>query len=282
MLSRNQKEDDKVSSFTRARLDFQGRIFSGLMILIPLGITVFILDFLFNITVGSIVEFLEALPWANEPPRYLINFLAFCLLIVVLYAVGHMTAYMVGRRLIAIGEAILARIPLVKTIYSASKQVVETFSLKDKATTFRAAALVEFPSKGLRSLGFITGTLTDEHGRQCYRVFIPTTPNPTTGYLLIMKPEDVCPTDISIEEACKILMSGGIIFPEDFADRILPPASLLDHFDSAPDAGSDEFIDAPGMVDPETRVTEKAASELGTSHLSQAESSKRRRQRPLT
>ncbi len=250
MLARKRRTDEPVSYVTRARQDFQGRIFSGLMILIPLGITVFILNFLFAITVGSIVELLDALPWENKPKPYVINVLAFFLLIIVLYTVGHMAANMVGRRLIAIGESILTRIPLVKTIYSASKQVVETFSLKDKATTFRAAALVEFPSKGIRSLGFITGTVVDEHGRQCYRVFIPTTPNPTTGYLLVMKPEDVCPTDISIEEACKILMSGGIIFPEDFAHRILPPAASLSHVEPASDAATDEVIDAPGAAPP--------------------------------
>jgi uncharacterized membrane protein len=222
-MVRRRKEDR--SAFARALLDFRGRIISGLIVLVPLGITVFILKFLFDITAGNIADILNGLPWGEDrkPPSYVINILALSVLLLVLYFVGVIAAHMVGRRLIELGEAILARIPLVKSVYSASKQVVDAFSLKDKATTFRAVAFVEFPSKGLRSIGFVTGTLVDENGRMCYRVFIPTTPNPTTGYLLVMHSEDVCLTDFTMEEACKMIMSGGIIFPDTLSSRVMPP-----------------------------------------------------------
>lgn len=78
----------------------------------------------------------------------------------------------------------------------------------------RAVALVEFPSEGLRSIGFVTGTIVDERGRECCRVFVPTTPNPTTGFFLIVPREKVYYTNFTVEEACKVLMSGGIVAPD--------------------------------------------------------------------
>lgn len=227
MLARRKEKLHEMSAFGRARHDIQGRIVSGLFVLVPLGITLFILDFLFGVTVGMIVPLIESVSWAQDMPTYVINILSFSILVLSLYFVGLFATNMLGRRLIELGEAILARIPLVKTIYSASKQVVDAFSIRDK-TAARSVALVEFPSKGIRSLAFVTGTSADEHGRLCYRVFLPTTPNPTTGYLLVMKPEDVVLTDLSVEETCKILMSGGIICPDDLGRRTIPAGAMAE------------------------------------------------------
>lgn len=221
MLNRRKKLEE-MSPLARARHDIQGRIVSGLLVLVPLGITVFILDFLLSLTVGMVRP--AILLFVEEPPKtgswldFTLNVLSLLVLILILYVVGLVAANIVGRRLIGLGESILARIPLVKTIYSASKQVVDAFSIKDKTAGMRAVALVEFPSEGLRSIGFVTGTMLDEKGRECCRVFIPTTPNPTTGYFLIIPREKVYYTQYSMEEACKMLMSGGIVAP----DRIEP------------------------------------------------------------
>ncbi|MDX9975346.1 MAG: DUF502 domain-containing protein [FCB group bacterium] len=214
MLSRRRRR--QMSPFARARHDIQGRVMSGLIVLVPIGITFFILNFLFSVTIGMIkpitMRFLPALP------EYVLNTLSICVLLLALYFVGLFAANFAGRRLIALGEAILARIPIVKTIYAASKQVVDTFSMRDKTSSMRSVALVEFPSAGLRSIGFVTGTILDEHGVECHRVFVPTTPNPTSGFFLIVPKEKVFFTGMNVEETCKMLMSGGIIGPE----RICP------------------------------------------------------------
>jgi uncharacterized membrane protein len=209
MLSRRKRK--QMSPFARARHDIQGRIVSGLIVLVPIGITFFILDFLFSMTIGLIKPITSRVLPAL--PNYVLDILSICVLLLVFYFVGLFAANFLGRKLIGLGEAILARIPLVKSVYSASKQVVDAFSLRDKST-MRTVALIEFPSEGLRSVGFVTGTIQDENGRQCYRVFIPTTPNPTTGYFLIVPPEKVFFTGMSVEEACKMLMSGGIVAPD--------------------------------------------------------------------
>jgi len=122
----------------------------------------------------------------------------------------------VGRRLILFGERLLLRLPVVKTIYAASKQVVETFS-SHQTTSFQAVVIVSFPRRESLAIGFITGTLFAPDNRKLYRVFIPTTPNPTSGFLLLMSPEDVQFTDIPIEEGIKMIVSGGMLAPEKYA-----------------------------------------------------------------
>jgi len=114
------------------------------------------------------------------------------------------------------------RLPIVKTIYSASKQVVDAFSVGSK-TTFEAVVMVEYPRRGTYTIGFVTGTIIDPNERKLYAVFVATTPNPTSGFLILFPEEDVCFTDIPVEDGVKMIVSGGMLAPKRFGHRVREP-----------------------------------------------------------
>ena len=196
------------------------RLVSGVIVLIPLAITLFILNLLFT----SLTAFVRPLlrPWLGELPVYSLTLIALAVTAAIIYAVGVVTAHIVGRRLIHWGEALLLRLPIIKSVYAASKQVVDTFSSSSKAS-FKAVVFVEFPRKGSLAVGFITGTLLDPNGQMLYRVFVATTPNPTSGFLLMLPEADLQFTDISVEDGVKMIVSGGMLAPASYQAR--PPLS---------------------------------------------------------
>jgi uncharacterized membrane protein len=205
------------------------RLVSGLLVLIPLAITLFILNLFFS----SLTAFVRPLmrPWVDELPEYSLTLIALFVTAALIYLVGLITTYMVGRRMIQWGETLLLRLPIVKSVYSASKQVVETFSSSTKAA-FKAVVLVEFPRRDSLAIGFITGTILNPEGQTLYRVFVATTPNPTSGFLVILPEVEVQFTDISVEDGIKMIVSGGMLAPP--AYRIRPaPLQLVATADSA-------------------------------------------------
>jgi len=198
---------------------FRARLVSGLLILVPLAITLFILDFIINFLTAFVRPLMR--PWVGDLPEYALTLIALAVMVVLIYFVGLVTTHILGRRAIYWGEQILLRLPIVKTVYSASKQVVETFSSSTGAT-FQAVVLIEFPRKGSSAVGFITGTIRNPEGKTLYRVFVATTPNPTSGFLIILPEEDVTFTDISVEDGVKMIVSGGMLAPPSYRTRPAP------------------------------------------------------------
>ncbi len=201
---------------------------AGVLITAPVGITVY-LAWLF-------VRFVDARVTALIPPQFNPeNYLPFALpglgLIVVLALltlIGMLTAGFLGRLLTGFYDALLTRMPVIRGLYGAVKQVVETV-LAQRSHAFRQAVLVEFPRRGLWGVGFITGfpkgevqTVSED---ELINVFLPTTPNPTTGFLLIVPRKDVRPLQMSVEDAIKLIMSGGIVMPAAATDADAPPPS---------------------------------------------------------
>jgi len=132
--------------------------------------------------------------------------------------VGALTAGFMGRLWMRLSERVLAKMPVIRTIYSAVKQILETV-LADQSAAFREAVLIEYPRRGMWAIGFITGrtkgevqNLTED---ECVNVFLPTTPNPTSGFLLFVPKPDIVPLAMTVEEAIKMVISGGIITPPD-------------------------------------------------------------------
>ena len=128
------------------------------------------------------------------------------------------TAGFLGRALIRLGERLVARMPFVRGIYSASKQIIETV-VGQKETSFREVVLMEFPRKGVWTIGFITGVTKGEIQRlvedECVNVFVPTTPNPTGGYLMFVPRRELIPLEMSVEDGIKLVVSCGIVIPAD-------------------------------------------------------------------
>lgn len=188
----------------------RSRLVSGVAVLVPLFITIFILRALFGFTAGILLPILD--PAVDHWPGWARAALALAILILIVFVLGELAAHLVGRRIISLGEAVLLRVPVVRVIYKASRQVVSAFGGKERSA-FRSVVLIEFPHPGMRSIGFVTSSFEKADGSSWRTVFVPTTPNPTTGFLQILPASSVAPTDFSVEEAFQMVMSLGVLSP---------------------------------------------------------------------
>ena len=205
MLSDTKKDlSAKIGKHLRTRL------VSGLIVLIPLAVTLFILNLFFSSLTAFVRPFMR--PWLDEMPEYILTLIALATTVLIVYIVGVVTTHIVGRRLILLGETLLMKLPIVKSVYAASKQVVDTFSSSTKAA-FQAVVLVEFPRRDSLAVGFVTGTILSPAGKTLYRVFVATTPNPTSGFLLLLPEGEVHFTDITVEDGVKMIVSSGMLAP---------------------------------------------------------------------
>jgi uncharacterized membrane protein len=192
--------------------------FAGILVTAPIGITIYLAWSVVTWVDESVLPFL---PPKYNPETYLpfsLPGIGLIVLIVFLTAIGAITAGMIGRMVIGYSERVLTRMPVIRSVYSATKQIFETM-LAQKSAAFREVVLVEFPRIGMWSIGFITGVtegevqeLTDE---EVLNVYIPTTPNPTSGYLCFVARSEVYPLSMSVEEGIKMVVSGGLVCPPD-------------------------------------------------------------------
>jgi uncharacterized membrane protein len=188
---------------------------AGLLVWLPLGATFFVIRLL----VEWMDQSLLLLPDRFRPESLLgfnIPGLGVVLSLVILLLTGLVAANLFGRKLVSLWEQLLSRIPLVRSIYSAVKQLVETM-FTDNSNAFRKVVLVEFPRRGLWTLAFLTndeqGPVQQVTGEQVISVYIPTTPNPTGGYFVLVPQEDVREIDLSVDEGLKLLLSMGAVNP---------------------------------------------------------------------
>lgn len=184
---------------------------TGLLTVLPLLITLLVVKFLFRMIGGLFSPVL--LRFFPETPIWLKYAISFAVLLAFLYGLGLLTGHFLGRWFWGRFESVLLKIPLLRSVYSASREVVQIFSRPEK-NGFREVVFVEFPRPGMKVIGFLTGTLQDEFGHLYFKIFIPTTPNPTTGFLEIVEASSVVRSGLSVEEGIRIIMSGGILGPE--------------------------------------------------------------------
>ena len=196
----------------------RGYFLAGVLITAPIGIT-FYLAWLFITWVDDKVT--PVIPTAYNPETYLpfsIPGLGLVIVAVVLTLVGALTAGMLGRLWVRTSERVLARMPVIRSVYGAIKQIFETILTKN-TEAFSKVVLFEYPRRGSWALGFITGTTEGEiqhlTADEVVNVFLPTTPNPTSGYLLFIPRRELVELDMTVEEGIKMVVSGGIITPPD-------------------------------------------------------------------
>lgn len=202
---------------------FWRHILIGFFTVAPLWVTWLVFDFLFSLLAQTGAPFLRGAarglrPFSGTLADWLINpnvqyVLAALVTLAGLYGVGLLTSVVLGRRLIALMERQFDRLPLVQTIYGATKRFLQ--SLQKPPVTGQRVVLISFPSPEMKAVGFITKVMTDtDSGRQLAAVYVPTSPNPTSGYIEIVAMEDVVLTDWSVEEAMAFVMTGGTNAPE--------------------------------------------------------------------
>lgn len=204
----------------RLKQDLKNDLIAGLLVVIPLATTIWL-----TITVATwVINFLTRIPKQvnpfNDLNPILLNllnlFVGLAVPLLCILLIGLMARNIAGKWLLDVGEQVLQAIPLAGQVYKTLKQLLETL-LKDTNGKFRRAVLVEYPRRGTWSLGFITGNVSSEIqsvlSRPMLSVFIPTTPNPTTGWYVVIPEDEVVNLSMPIEDAFKIIISGGIVTP---------------------------------------------------------------------
>jgi len=248
---------DDVASSSRSLLGcpvitlLRTRVMTGLVTILPVLITFWVVRFIFRIMrdasrwaveallvgphgsellaamglidPGKELETLESMP---APVHWAIAIVSVILTVLVLYVVGALAANVAGRRVVAVLDTLAGRVPLVKSVYRASKQVLSAFS-GDRAHSYLGVALVPFPNESMRAIGFVTSRFEDARtGEELVSIFIPSTPNPTTGFLEIVRGSDLEELDWSLEDTLAAVMSGGTLRPTPVTLRTAAPTAL--------------------------------------------------------
>ncbi len=217
----------------------RSRIMAGLVLVLPIWITIVVVTIVFRIMRDASIWFVIAIllspaghpllaGWGLGPEQladegvdalpvivqWSLSALSVLLTIVALYLLGSVATNVVTTRVFQSTERVLERMPFVKTIYNASKKVLQAVT-SERARPFRKVVLVPFPNKEAHSVGFVTRVGKDQRtGETLYTVFVATAPNPTTGFVMLIRPADVVELDWSVEDAVKAVMSGGVLMPE--------------------------------------------------------------------
>ena len=190
-------------------------LIAGLLVWVPLGVTFLVV----RAVVGFLDKILLLLPAAYQPDNFLgfhIPGLGVILAVLFVVVTGVAVANLLGKRLVAGWESLLARIPIVRNLYAGVKQIMEAVLATD-GQSFRKVLLVEYPRKGVWSLAFLTSNSLEEvqekTPEQVVSIFVPTTPNPTSGFVVMVPEKDVIELDMTVEEGLKMIISMGVVVP---------------------------------------------------------------------
>lgn len=190
-------------------------LIAGILVWLPLGVTVLVVKLFVDLT----DQIMVLVPPAYHPEALLhisLPGVGIVLSLLIILVTGMVAANMFGRRLVAFWESLLARIPLVRSVYSAVKQLAETV-FSPGGQSFRKVLLVEYPRRGLWTLAFQTGTESGEAqlktGHDVINIYVPTTPNPTSGFFIMVPRDQVVELDMSVDEGLKMILSMGVVVP---------------------------------------------------------------------
>ncbi|MCA1944126.1 MAG: DUF502 domain-containing protein [Desulfovibrio sp.] len=197
---------------------FRANILAGVLFLLPILATVFLI----NLLISWVDMSLLLLPVQYRPENYLpvrIPGLGLLLVVLILFITGMFVRNFIGRKLVELGERLMRYIPFVSKVYSWIKQMVDTLLLTS-GKEFKRVVMIEYPRRGIWAMAFVTGVaegeVQDKTNHRVINVFLPTTPNPTSGFYLLVPETDVIPLDMSVEDSMKLIMSGGILVPENY------------------------------------------------------------------
>lgn len=200
---------------------FRQNILAGVLVTVPFALTIFVLYKLGTWIIGLVSaapnKFIGELlnqqnPLVSQTILFAIGLIGALLIVLI---VGAVAKNILGRKLVGFGEYLINKIPLARTIYTATKQIIETIMGRGGMKNLKRVAMFEYPRKGIYSIGFITSTIEDgkyhnQSGRKLVSIFVPTTPNPTSGYYIMLPEEDIKELSISVEDAFRIIMSAGL------------------------------------------------------------------------
>ncbi len=191
-----------------------GYLLAGILITMPLALTAYLLVWIFNWMDGAIQ------PVISQIAGRQITGIGFTVTMVLILLTGFIASFVFGRRLLRFGDSLFGRVPLAGNLYTAIRQITQSFS-EPRKTGFMQVVLIEFPRRGARTIGFITNESSDASGKKLLNVFVPTAPNPTSGFLQIVEESEIIRTDISVDDALKMVVSGGRMSPEEVREKLL-------------------------------------------------------------
>ena len=213
----------------KIRKNIKGVFLTGIAAIIPVGVTFYIL----YLIIGMMNKLVKIIPARFHPDQILpfhLPGLGIIITLILIFTVGLVTKSYLGKKLVSLGERMVGKIPLVRGIYNALKQLVDAV-FSDKGQSFKKAVLIEYPREGLYSIAFVTGVSRGEvqvkTAQKCVNVFVPTTPNPTSGFYIMVPETDTIVLDMTVEEAFTLIISGGIVSPED-VQQIIPERGEID------------------------------------------------------
>ena len=187
--------------------NFRSKLFAGVATLLPLYLTFFVIKFLF-----------VTLEEMSDPLLKRFNLdipgLGIILTVLLIYILGFLVTNFLGRKIFNLGERIVKKVPIVNIIYTTLKQITDTFT-KGSTDAFEGAVYIQYPRQGLWTMAFISGESKTKDGVPYYHLFVPTTPNPTSGFFLMIPQADTVATGMSVEEGLKTIISGGLLAPEE-------------------------------------------------------------------
>ena len=196
----------------------RGTLIAGLLVIMPLAVTFLILKFVFDFFDPLLKDLIE-----QFAPRYTPG-MGIIALLIVIYLAGLVTRHVLGRRIIQLGHNIVDRVPVVSGVYRAARQATDVFSAVSARSNGRYSmvVLVEFPGNGLQSIGLVTGSMKDRDGNNLLAVYMPTSPFPTSGFLVIIPEDRVTPTDMPVDDAIKLIVSAGVVAPDQVITHAKP------------------------------------------------------------
>ena len=194
-------------------LHIRTTLIAGLLAILPIGVTLFVLKFFFEL-LDPILS-----PIFDMGNVRIFPGLGLIVLLILLYVVGIITTKILSARIVNLGHKVIERIPIISSIYSTTRSGVEILS-GTQGFESRGVVLVDFPRPAMKAIGLITAELGVLNGEPMVAVYIPTTPVPSSGFLIVVALSDVTPTDISVDDAMKIIVSGGILANEIFSSTL--------------------------------------------------------------
>jgi uncharacterized membrane protein len=211
-------QNRKPSFWSRFLRKLRDVTIAGLVVTVPIGITIWIFVWLFN----EIDKLLR--PWVTKIFGHEIIGVGFAVIVALVLTIGLIATNMIGKRIVRWTESQLSRVPLTRTIYVALKQVAQSFTDPQK-NRFMQVVLIEFPVKGMKTIAFITNEEIDKNGKKFINVFIPTALNPTGGFVEIVREEDIVRTTLSVEDGLKLAVSAGSMSPQGLGDSLMAAES---------------------------------------------------------
>jgi len=191
----------------------RSQFLTGLLIIVPLGASILILIWIFN-AIDNILQPVINRIWGHD-----IVGVGFAVMIILIYLAGLVGRNVIGKRILQWGDSLLNRVPIFRFLYRSIRQIMTSFSAPDNSG-FMQVVIVDFPNKGMKTLGFITNEIFDKNGKKSLSIFIPHAPNPMTGFLQIYNDADVTRTKITVDEAMKWVVSVGRVMPGDIQHQI--------------------------------------------------------------